>query len=51
MIGTTRRKPKILAAHRYIFAVNALIRNRAAVKFLLDQRQTGGKLFGAGGGT
>jgi hypothetical protein len=25
MIGTTRQKPKILAAHRYIFAVNALI--------------------------
>jgi hypothetical protein len=23
MIGTTRQKPKILAAHRYIFAVNA----------------------------
>ena len=25
MIGTTRQKPKILAAHRYIFSVNALI--------------------------
>lgn len=25
MIGTTRHKPKILAAHRYIFSVNALI--------------------------
>jgi hypothetical protein len=24
MIGTTRQKPKILAAHRYIFSVNAL---------------------------
>jgi len=24
MIGITRQKPKILAAHRYIFSVNAL---------------------------
>jgi hypothetical protein len=25
MIGTTRHKPQILAAHRYIFSVNALV--------------------------
>jgi hypothetical protein len=30
MIGTTRQKLKILAAHRYIFSVNALILSRPA---------------------
>jgi hypothetical protein len=33
MIGITRQKPKILAAHRYIFSVNALSFKRNRNRF------------------